>query len=405
MAEGTRAHSVEPMPLHHPYRVLIAGGGPAAIEAALTLQRIAVDRVAVTVVAPGNGFVPGPMTVLEPFAAGGPEHRTVAELVAAAGATLRRGKLARVDARTRSVRLTDGATLDYDALLVAVGAVPRIPYPDTLTFGMPGTSERMHGLIQDVEAGYVRRIAFVLPAGASWPLPLYELALMTANRAWEMGLDTELTFVTPEPKPLALFGPEASEAVTKLLGATTIDVHTGTHAEVQDPRTLVLCPEGQRIEVDRIVTLAILDGPAIEGLPRDAAGFLPIDRYGRVAGVEDVYAAGDAANFDIKQGGLACQQADAAAEAIAAAAGLNILPKPFKPVLRGVLLTEQDARFMQRDASGTSGDTSMSAAAPLWWPPTKIAGRELSQHLGDIRARTPSADRGGVEVDQLVGTG
>jgi sulfide:quinone oxidoreductase len=393
------------MPLHHPYRVLIAGGGPAAIEAALTLQRIAGDRVATTVLAPGVGFVPGPMAVLEPFAAGGPEHRPVAELIAAAGATLRHGMLAGVDARARTVRLTDGATLDYDALLVAVGGVPRVPYPDTLTFGMPGTSERMHGLIQDLEAGYVRRIAFVLPAGTTWPLPLYELALMTADRAWEMGLDTELIFVTPEPEPLALFGPEASQALTTLLGATTIDLHTATHAEVQDPRTLVLCPQGQRIEVDRIVTLAVLDGPAIDGLPRDAAGFLAIDRSGRVAGVEDVYAAGDAANFTIKQGGLACQQADAAAEAIAAAAGLDILPTPFTPVLRGVLLTEHTARYMRRDASGTTGDASASTVAPLWWPPTKIAGRELSQHLGDIHARPRSADRAGIEVDQPVSTG
>jgi sulfide:quinone oxidoreductase len=393
------------MPLHHPYRVLIAGGGPAAIEAALALQRIAGDRVATTVVAPDDGFVPGPMAVLEPFAAGGTEHRPVAELVSAAGATLRQGKLASVDARARTVRLTDGGTLDYDALLVAVGGVPRVPYPDTLTFGMPGTSERMHGLIEDVEAGYVRRIAFVLPAGTTWPLPLYELALMTADRAWEMELDTELTFVTPEPVPLALFGPQASEAVTKLLGATTIDVHTATHAEVEDPRTLVLRPQGQRVEVDRIVTLAVLDGPAIDGLPRDAGGFLPIDCYGRVAGVEDVYAAGDASNFDIKQGGLACQEADAAAEAIAAAAGLDIVPKPFKPVLRGVLLTEHGARFMQRDASGTTGDLSASTVAPLWWPPTKIAGRELSHHLGDIHARPRAADRAGIEVDQLVSTG
>ena len=55
--------------------------------------------------------------------------------------------------------------------------------------------------------------------------------------------------------------------------------------------------------------------------------------------LEDVFAAGDIANFPIKQGGLAAQQADAAAEAIAAEAGAQVDPQPFKPVLRGILLT------------------------------------------------------------------
>ena len=45
--------------------------------------------------------------------------------------------------------------------------------------------EALHGLVQDIEEGYVRSVAFVVPAGVSWSLPLYELALMTARRAWE----------------------------------------------------------------------------------------------------------------------------------------------------------------------------------------------------------------------------
>ena len=85
------------------------------------------------------------------------------------------------------------------------------------------------------------------------------------------------------------------------------------------------------------------------GLPSDAEGFLVTDDHARVQGVPDVYAAGDVTAFPVKQGGIACQQADAAAADIAARAGAPVEPEPFSPVLRGMLLTERWARFLRRD--------------------------------------------------------
>jgi len=96
--------------------------------------------------------------------------------------------------------------------------------------------------------------------------------------------------------------------------------------------------------------------------------------------VPGVFAAGDITAFPIKQGGLACQQADAAAMQIAADAGADVQPEPFKPVLRGMLLTERWARFLRRDAAGHGEQTDVAGRA-LWWPPTKIAGRELAGYL------------------------
>lgn len=64
---------------------------------------------------------------------------------------------------------TDGATIGYDALLIAVGGIQRAPARHVLTFGLPGSEERMHGLVQDLEAGFVRRIAFVVPLRVTWP--------------------------------------------------------------------------------------------------------------------------------------------------------------------------------------------------------------------------------------------
>jgi sulfide:quinone oxidoreductase len=311
--------------------------------------------------------------VLSPFAAG-VDHRPGLDGLAAV--ELRSARLDMVDVASRVVGLSDEPMLTYDALLIAVGAKQRRPYPRALAYGAPGSDERMHGLIQDLEDGYVRRIAFVVPTGASWPLPLYELALLTAGRAYDMCIDAEVTLVTPEPSPLGIFGEDISRDVAGMLAEAGIVVRCGVQAEPPRRNMLQLHPTCERVDVDRVVTLPLLSGPAIDGLPHDDRGFLPVDSHGQVVGAPGVYAAGDATDFAVKQGGIACQQAQAAAEAIAAQAGAAIEPAPFRPVLRGLLLTEHETRWMQRplELEGTLGDCS----------PAKFAGRELSRLLDDV---------------------
>lgn len=364
-----------------PRNVLIVGGGPAALEAALRLRRLAGDRVTTTLLAPDTDFTYRPLSVLEPFAAGRAWSYPLARIAGDAGFTHRQGKLARVNAGEHVVETTDGERIGYDALLLATGAVPARPYAGATVFtGSPADAETLHGLVQDVEGGYTRSIAFVAPPGLTWPLPLYELALMLAERAFEMGSDIELHIVTPEAAPLGLFGPEAAGEVESLLKTAGIALHTSAHVEEVEAGRVRLGADGRELTVQRVVTLPRLDGPAIAGLPSDPGGFLVTDLHGRVIGVPDVYAAGDLTAFPVKQGGLACQQADAAAAQIAADAGADVQPEAFKPVLRGMLLTERWARFLRRDAAG-HGDHADVAGRALWWPPTKIAGRELAGYL------------------------
>jgi sulfide:quinone oxidoreductase len=368
--------------------VLIAGGGPAAVEAALALHRLAADRVRTTLLAPEPEMTYRPLSVLSPFAAGPAPTYSIARIAADAGFAHVRDRLAAVDLPGHAITTGAGGRLDYDVLLVACGARPVPPFERAVTFtGSPADQERLHGIVQDVEGGYLRRLAFVVPAGVSWPLPLYELALMLAERAYGMWVDLELHLVTPEPAPLALFGAEASREVAGLLAEAEIAMHTATTAECPAPGTLRLHPDGTQLTVQRIVTLPRLEGPSIPGLPPGPDGFLAVDRHSRVHGAPDVYAAGDVTAFPIKQGGIACQQADAAAAHIAARAGAPVGPEPFTPVLRGVLLTEQWARFLRHDAAGRGG-ASRATSRALWWPPTKIAGRELARYL--------DADSGGV---------
>jgi len=367
-----------PLPPTSPPRVVIAGGGVAALEALIALRDIAGDAVRVTMLAPTPDFVYRPLAVAEPFCLGRATHHPLRQIAADFGAEFVQQGVAEVDPANRRVVLTDGATTEYDALLIAVGARSQPVFERAITFGADTAPDALAGLLADLEDGYVRRVAFVFPSPEAWGLPLYELALMTARDAESAGMSRlELTLVTPEAAPLGVFGDEASAAVGRLLDAAGIAFIGATTAEVGHNE--VVAGE-RRIAVDRTVTLPVPVGPSIPGLPEDGGGFLPVEEHARVRGIEDVYAAGDVTDSPIKQGGLAAQQAVAAAEAIAARAGVDIEPEPYRPVLRGMLLTAGPEQWLR----GPVGDTAAaSEASPnaLWWPPTKIATKYLAPYL------------------------
>lgn len=370
-----------------PLRVVVAGGGVAGLEAVMALKDIAGDRAQITLVAPNDEFVYRPLSVGEPFALGAPLTVPLEKFTDDHGVAFRRDSVATVFPETHAVALGDGSDLVYDELIVAVGA-RRVPaYEHATSFRGQEDVEAMHGLVQDVEMGYVHRVAFVVPPGISWSLPLYELALMTARRAFEMDIDLELTFITPEERPLPVFGAKASADVGAMLDEAGIAVRCSTVADVQGKGKILLQPAGEELECDRVIALAAIEAIPVNGLPADAAGFLQVDAHCRVGGVQHVYAAGDGTNFPLKQGGLACQQADVAAQNIARAAGIPVEPSTFRPVLRGQLLTGQKPHFMHHDVSGRAGDRSESSQHMLWWPPMKVAGRYLAPYLalqGDV---------------------
>jgi sulfide:quinone oxidoreductase len=204
---------------------------------------------------------------------------------------------------------------------------------------------------------------------------------MTAQRAFEMCVEVELTVVTPEDRPLAVFGNAGSDDVARLLEKAGIAVRCNTSAEIPHSGTLVLHPGSETINCDRVVALPVSRGSRIAGLPADADGFLPIDPFTHVANCDDIYAVGDGANFPLKQGGIACQQADIAAEDIARATGAAIAPRTFKPILRGQLLTGAKPHFMRRDVRAVTTGTEESTEHILWWPPTKVAGKYLAPYI------------------------
>ena len=296
-----------------------------------------------------------------------------------------------VDAAAKTMKLGDGQELAYDALVLATGASAEPAYTSGNVFTWDDTREvdAVGGLLRDLEEGYSQRLAIVIPPGPGWPLPAYELALLIASDARGMGMDPEITLVTPERAPLAIFGPRAIEVVTAELDRAGVKVELGAYAEIDagPPRAIVMRPSGRRLEANRILSLPRLRGRTPDGIPADPDGFIKVDAHGRVAGVPGVWAAGDGIDFPVKFGGLAAEQADAAAADIAADAGAVVERKPFRPVLRGRLLTGSGPRYMRYDASGGDGEGEATTHT-LWWPPGKINGRYLTPWLAALDEET-----------------
>lgn len=362
-------------------RVIIAGGGVAAMETALALADLAPENTDVTVVAPNTEFVYRPMAVREPFAYGAARRYPLAPIVHDAGAKLLAGELLWVDPARQAIHTKSEESIEYDALMLALGAkvVPR--YTHALTIDDRHLDETLHGLIQDIEGGYVDRLAFISPGRMAWPLPLYELALMTAGRAYDMGVKLAVTIVTPEDAPLAIFGAGVSSAVSELLQKAGIQTITSACAEVPSAREVVINPGDRRLQVDRAVALPELYGPSLRGIPLGEHGFIRVNPHGQVPNVGPIYAAGDATEFAVKHGGIASQQADAAAQAIAARAGAPVTPERFHPVIRGMLLTDGKPLYLTAQIAGGHGFSSEITDQPTWTPPSKIAAKYLAPYL------------------------
>jgi sulfide:quinone oxidoreductase len=364
-------------------RVLIVGGGVAALEAALALRALGEERVSVELVSPEPLFWYRPLAVAEPFRLGEAMHFQLAELAAAAGATFSLGTLVSLEPARRLAHVSPGGAIPYDMLLIACGAVPEPAVPGALTFRGPADVEKVEHLLAELEAREVDSVAFAVPSGAVWSLPVYELALMTAAWLAARGIEgVELALVTPEDEPLGLFGHEASRAIQALLDERGIVFHGRSNPVAARGGKLRVVSDSE-VAAGRVVAAPRLRGQRIEGIPQTADGFIPVDTHARVTGVSDVYAAGDVTSFPVKQGGIAAQQAEAAAEAIAAEAGADLTPRPFRPVLRGLLLTGREPSYLRRELT-EGGETSWTSSDPLWWPPAKIVGHYLAPFLGAL---------------------
>jgi len=379
-------------------RVVIVGGGVAALESALALAHLAPEHTDVTLIAPNSEFVYRPMTVGEPFAHGAAARYSLQRIASDAGAELLAGELDWIDPERQSIQTKTGETIEYDALVLALGAHVHTRYKHAITIDDRHMDETLHGLIQDIEDGYIHSLAFVASDRMAWPLPLYELALMTAGRAYDIGVELSTAIITPEDSPLAIFGSTASEAVAELLQNAHILTINTPHVEVPSSGEVVIASGERHLRVDRVIALPELYGPPVRGIPLGEHGFIRVDPHGRVPGVEHVYAAGDATDFPVKYGGIAAQQANGVAQSIAALAGAAVTAELFHPVIHGMLLTGEKPVYLTAEIAGDEGFNSKISGTPTWSPPSKIVARYLAPYLDGLdqparRARKSTSAR------------
>jgi sulfide:quinone oxidoreductase len=355
-------------------RIVIAGGGIAGLEALIALHGHLGSSAEIELLEAHADLVERQRAVAEPFGGAPARHFDLVRTAADHGAHLRPDRLASVDPECRTLRTVRGDTLDYDALLITVGATPDVAVPGALTFSGPRDVAAFGRLLDDIDAGRTQRVAFALPTSVTWALPLYELALMTGGHVRAAGLEqVGLVVVTPEHSPLEAFGARVASRMRSLLAERGVSFRGHSVPLRTGPGGLVVA-DGEPVQVERVVSLPRPVGPWIGGLPHDGHGFLATDAHGAVLGIEAVWAAGDGTAFPLKQGGLAAQQAAAAAAAIASALGADVPAAPFRPVLRGMLLDPAGPRFLD----STRGDVPTT---PLWWPPTKVAAPHLWGYL------------------------
>ncbi len=370
-------------------RVVIAGGGFAALEAALALRALAKNRVDLAMISPSANFSYRPAATIEAFDESPPPRFDLGQIAADLDATYDRDALEAVAPKQRFVRLASGAILDYDFLVLAVGARPTPAVPGALTFRDQRDLPRFRVLLDELAAGGIGSLVFAVPSRDAWSLPVYELALMSARHAERHDATVEIVVVTPEEAPLAVFGPHASRLVAKLLWERGIRFEGSSIPHSVRPDGSLALQFDAPIDADRVVAVPELHGPRITGLPANWAGFVPTDSLGRVEGFADVYAAGDMSTYPIKQGGLAAQQADLIAQTIAAELGAPVKELRQNRILRARFLDGEGAVALRTelDAWGQPTGATLEHQESRHAPDLKVFGLYLTPYLSIHRSR------------------
>lgn len=311
-------------------RIVVLGGGFAGLESLFYLKYKLGPRADLTLVTDEPKFLFKPNTIYIPF--GEPPEKFEVDLLR----PLKKQSITMVQARVESIDpdkraiTTVGGVVDYDYLVVATGAKMRseeIPGlgEHAITVWTPDQMLRLRDRIEwaeDRAAGNNRtRFLFLVPPNNKCSGPLYEMVLMLDTHLRRNGCRdcVDLVYATKEEAFIEAFGPRLNTVVTDEFRERNIEGHTGFVVTEIEPGKATF-QNGEQLSFDVLVSFPpYIASGVFERLPTDDRGFIQVENDSRrVLGHDRIFAAGDAANFPIKQAFLALLQGDAAGDHIAA---------------------------------------------------------------------------------------
>jgi sulfide:quinone oxidoreductase len=144
---------------------------------------------------------------------------------------------------------------------------------------------------------------------------------------------------------------------------------------------------------DRVVAAPLLRGQRLVGIPTNRSGFVPTDSFGRVEGLDDVFAVGDMTSFPIKHGGLATEQADRVAHVVAGSYGFTCKGLRASRVLRLRLLGADRPLFLRAelDQLGRVSNAALEHGDGAYATRSKVSGRYLVPYLVQLTSSRSAA--------------
>ena len=210
-----------------------------------------------------------------------------------------------IDTKAKRVE-TDTATLNYDYLVLALGA-------EYAPEQIPGFTEYAHHIydldsavkfrdaVQNFQGGNIAIGVSKTPFKC--PTAPYEVALLLEEHFRKEKKKSSIRFFTPEGQPVPAAGPVLGKQVEKMLVSRGIEYHPKKElAEVKQDRLLFKDKEEMNFDLLMAVPPHRCPKPVVDGGMTDTSGWVPVNPQMLATKFDNVYAIGDVTAIETPHG-------------------------------------------------------------------------------------------------------